>query len=627
MSRRILISPQRSSNKAIMNPQLKGTSVINLRQNFDAPSDEQFEANLEAMSVPTQLLKFGRNGKGFRTFMLTPSLDGIMWHSKNKAATKSMVKFSSVKEIVFSQRTEKFRLGKRKDLEQRSFSIIYSEAGGEETLDLVCKDEEEFLIWTYTLDALVNNKIPSEVLERVMKKLADGSPPSEGSAPHDGRNFHHAFQGANDIFAFGWGEWGQNGFGTARNSAAPALLEGLLGKGAMQVACGWAHTAVLLESGEVMVYGMSLGTGLKDMVCSPTSAMIPEKAIVSVHCGAWHTLALTEKGSVFAWGCNHLGQLGTGDTQDRTTPTVLPYLNDIESLAAGSAHSLALSVKGDLFACGDNSRGQLGLGADAEQCVPAPTQVKHLFGQEIVSIACGDFHSIACAKSETFSWGWNGCGQLGVGSMEDQHTPTSVEVLRGYQVTSVDCGAAHSVAAVFVPKFNTYFVYGWGSNVNGQLGSGKKKFLTRPEAIRELNKDIVVDEVACGAMHTLLRTDEGELLSAGGNRFGQLGHSNTADHHAFKSIGALQARVCRQVACGGEHTAVLTARTWVEDKDAKECMNCKVVFTFVVRKHHCRNCGGIFCSSCSNKKMAILKYGLTDPVRVCQNCYSKLGGR
>jgi hypothetical protein len=38
--------------------------------------------------------------------------------------------------------------------------------------------------------------------------------------------------------------------------------------------------------------------------------------------------------------------------------------------------------------------------------------------------------------------------------------------------------------------------------------------------------------------------------------------------------------------------------SWKHDSTAKGCINCKKDFTFFRRKHHCRDCGGIFCDSC-----------------------------
>jgi len=47
---------------------------------------------------------------------------------------------------------------------------------------------------------------------------------------------------------------------------------------------------------------------------------------------------------------------------------------------------------------------------------------------------------------------------------------------------------------------------------------------------------------------------------------------------------------------------VLPRRTysWVEDDSVTSCYNCQKTFSMFFRKHHCRNCGKIFCHNCSN---------------------------
>ena len=49
--------------------------------------------------------------------------------------------------------------------------------------------------------------------------------------------------------------------------------------------------------------------------------------------------------------------------------------------------------------------------------------------------------------------------------------------------------------------------------------------------------------------------------------------------------------------------------TWVEDKTVSKCYKCNQLFTLFNRKHHCRNCGKIFCKLCSNYFISIPNKG------------------
>lgn len=64
-----------------------------------------------------------------------------------------------------------------------------------------------------------------------------------------------------------------------------------------------------------------------------------------------------------------------------------------------------------------------------------------------------------------------------------------------------------------------------------------------------------------------------------------------------------------------------TAPDWA---DGQVCNRCRVQFSLTVRKHHCRNCGQIFCGKCSSKTSSIPKFGIEKEVRLSDNRFIQL---
>ena len=76
-------------------------------------------------------------------------------------------------------------------------------------------------------------------------------------------------------------------------------------------------------------------------------------------------------------------------------------------------------------------------------------------------------------------------------------------------------------------------------------------------------------------------------------------------------------------------------KRWVDDDSVTKCNKCDSVFSYMVRKHHCRICGKIYCYNCSSKSVIIPLEMLNDipkdiynnlpglntkPVRSCDKC-------
>ncbi|XP_015681392.1 RUN and FYVE domain-containing protein 1 isoform X3 [Protobothrops mucrosquamatus] len=71
-----------------------------------------------------------------------------------------------------------------------------------------------------------------------------------------------------------------------------------------------------------------------------------------------------------------------------------------------------------------------------------------------------------------------------------------------------------------------------------------------------------------------------------------------------------------------EVNKALKGHAWLKDDEATNCKQCEKEFSISRRKHHCRNCGHIFCHTCSSNELALPSY--PKPVRVCDTCHTLL---
>jgi alpha-tubulin suppressor-like RCC1 family protein len=140
------------------------------------------------------------------------------------------------------------------------------------------------------------------------------------------------------------------------------------------------------------------------------------------------------------------------------------------------------------------------------------------------------------------SCGWNGFGQLGVGSVEFQDGVCVVRGLDGVDVDQVACGG-HHFAGFSVVRASDGRVFVWGDNSFGQLGL---EFLKKPVFVPHLlNLKEKAVWVACGSQHMVIVLESGRIVAQGDNSFGQINLPSFGD----QAVAA---------ACGDAHTLVLT---------------------------------------------------------------------
>ncbi|NXL61953.1 RPGR regulator, partial [Chordeiles acutipennis] len=327
------------------------------------------------------------------------------------------------------------------------------------------------------------------------------------------------------------------------------------------ISCGDEHTAIVTGNGKLYMFGSNnwgqLGLGSKNTVSKPTcvKALKPEKTKLAV-CGRNHTLVYTEKGNVYAAGGNSEGQLGLGDTEERTTFHLISFFttqHKIKQLAAGSYTSAAVTEDGQLFVWGDNSEGQIGLAH--ETCVSVPCKVD--VGKPVSSVSCGYYHSaLITGDGELYTFGEPENGKLGLlpEQLKNNRVPQPVLSIME-KVNKVVCGGEHTVVLTETD------VYTFGLGQYGQLGHGTFIFETSvPKSVKHLRRHKICN-ITCGENHTAVIAENGLMFTFGDGRHGKLGLGEQNFTNQFDPTlcyNFLRFTVLL-VACGGCHMLVFAA--------------------------------------------------------------------
>jgi len=270
------------------------------------------------------------------------------------------------------------------------------------------------------------------------------------------------------------------------------------------------------------VYGQ-LGLGDTTTQYSPVRANVGNISnIKEVACGKGHTFIITETGKLYASGSNSKGQLGLGDTTQRTTFTyVSSYANYVSKVACGDDFSFILQGDGQLYACGNNQYGQLGLGDTNNRS--NFTKVTSM-GSDVQDVCCGMNYTYVKKKDGTI-WccGSNSGGQLCQGDTTNRNVFTKVNV------SSIDRVVCGGLFVFFIGTDKTLKCC--GSNYFGQLGVGSSGSSATKTSITSVTSVTNVIDVTAGDYHTIVLTDGGickKLYACGNYQYGQLGISTSS---------------------------------------------------------------------------------------------------
>lgn len=283
------------------------------------------------------------------------------------------------------------------------------------------------------------------------------------------------------VQCWGYNADGELGNGTTTDSPVPVPVQGL-SSGVVSLSAGQYHTCAVLSGGALKCWGwngygqLGDGTATDNPVPVPVTVSGIASGATLVSGGGYHTCTIVS-GSVQCWGRNPDGELGNGSTADSHVPVPVNGLNaGVTTISAGLYHTCAIA-SGGVQCWGWNGNGQLGNNTTVATGTGLPATVSGLGpGSGATALGAGGSHTCAIAGGAMKCWGGNGFGQLGNGTLTDDHVPVAVSGLAS-GVTAVSSGIAHSCALAGGQ------VRCWGNNVDGEMGLGDGIFVLAPAAV------------------------------------------------------------------------------------------------------------------------------------------------
>ncbi|XP_073941047.1 probable E3 ubiquitin-protein ligase HERC2 [Choristoneura fumiferana] len=198
-----------------------------------------------------------------------------------------------------------------------------------------------------------------------------------------------------------------------------------------------------------------------------------------------------------------------------------------------------------VYGWGHNHRGQLG-GVDGAK-VRGPSACHNLALLNPVQLVGGEQTLFAVTPDgKVYATGYGAGGRLGIGGIDSVSQPTLLSSIQHVFITKVACnsGGKHCLALS-----SDGDVYSWGEGDDGKLGHGNRVSYDRPRLIPSLSGMEVV-QIACGGAHSACLTARGRIYTWGKGRYGRLGHGDSEDQLVPKMVEYLASHRVIDVACG-----------------------------------------------------------------------------
>lgn len=268
--------------------------------------------------------------------------------------------------------------------------------------------------------------------------------------------------------------------------------------------------------------------------------------------GLPHTAyAVQDNGALWVWGYNAQGQLGLGDTTNRQTPILHASMNTAVKVVAScgygtdgkspTGHGLVLRSDGSIWTAGHNGYGQLGHGDTNNRT--SFVQIDHR--ERFSDLVAGDGRYPSSGgiteQREVYLWGNNGYGQLGTGHTTNQHAPFRPNGSFQGKVSRVRIGGGASYEGCIIQAGDALWAAGYAGKANLGINSTAG---TNNRFQRVLGQSGVIEDWNCYGQGTSawglgVLYDDGRVDACGQNKsYGETGtqSANLHDVTTLKNV-------------------------------------------------------------------------------------------
>jgi alpha-tubulin suppressor-like RCC1 family protein len=334
------------------------------------------------------------------------------------------------------------------------------------------------------------------------------------------------------------------------------------GCGVTQVAMLFATTCARISDGTVRCWGDNsvggLGIGVSDADVHGVPVKVPGlNQVTQLDVGDRNACAVRADHTLHCWGRNTIGELGTGDDQNKQTPTEVALTN-VAHVAMAPTATCALRTSGAVFCWGESGGGLLATNEAtyppsacfdqvARDCHLTPLPVMGL-GAGVDLIEGGGSSHFAVGDGTPYYFGIFILGESGMGSATCSYPctnyPTPVTIPD--PVIDISISSYNSACAIT----DAHEAYCVGSNSEGKLGINDANAADAVQ-FTKVYGGVMARQISVGGNHVCMVSTDDKLYCWGDNSKAQLGLGAAVPEAAAPMLVALpNGAAAQSVSCG-----------------------------------------------------------------------------